>query len=126
MELQQFTRRPFVVEAIEITRDNIEELARKFRIGRVRIHEETGDPYIALDRHIVPNVPRAYIGWFVTKLGDNYRTYSPKTFGKEFVPMFQAEVDDTPLEIHHDVSPDAEEAQTIVHKPIASIEVNPS
>lgn len=75
-----FVRRPFVVEAVQITEENIDELAAM--LGEVKIKDD--EKHILLDRRIVPNIKRAFIGWWVTKLDDNLRCYSPKVFEKEF------------------------------------------
>lgn len=79
----QYVRTPFSVEATIITEENIEEVAQL--VGTVRT--KNGEKYIALDRRIVPNISRAYIGWYVTRLGDNFRCYSPKVFLEQFEPM---------------------------------------
>lgn len=81
MEFTTYIRKPFVVQAVEITEDNIEEIAAL--VGD--LVEENGTPHIALNRKIIPNVRRARIGWFLTLLGDNYRAYSPKVFNDQFV-----------------------------------------
>jgi hypothetical protein len=79
----QYVRTPFSVEATIITEENIEEVAQL--VGTVRV--KNGEKYVALDRRIVPNISRAYIGWYVTRLGDNFRCYSPKVFTEQFEPM---------------------------------------
>lgn len=81
MEFSQYIRKPFKVEAIEITDDNFMEIAKL--VGEPRT--KNGVAFIALDRRVVPNVSRAFVGWFMTKLGDNYRCYSPKVFNEQFV-----------------------------------------
>lgn len=80
MEFTSFVRIPFTVDAVEITADNIAEVAQL--VGELRTKGDT--TFIALDRRVVPNVNRAYVGWFMTKLGDNYRCYSPKAFKDQF------------------------------------------
>ena len=80
MEFSSFVRRPFLVEAVQITEENIHELAKL--IGEVKYKD--GAPYIALDRRVIPNIRRAYIGWWFTKLDDNLRCYSGKVFEQEF------------------------------------------
>ena len=77
----RYIRKPFGVLATEITAENIDELAPL--VGEVRMKGD--EKYIALDRRIVPNVGRAYIGWFMTRLGDNLRCYSPKIFKDQFM-----------------------------------------
>lgn len=81
MEFNQYVRRPFVVEALEITAENMAEVAKL--VGDIRTKNDV--TFIALDRRIVPNVSRAYVGWFMTRLGDNFRCYSPKVFNDQFI-----------------------------------------
>lgn len=83
IEFNHYVRTPFAVEATLITEENIEAIADL--VGTVRV--KNGEKYVALDRRIVPNISRAYVGWFVTRLGDNYRCYSPKVFSEQFEPM---------------------------------------
>jgi hypothetical protein len=77
---EKFTRKPFDVEAVQLTEDNIDELARS--LGEVKTKD--GKTYIVLDRRVVPNSTRAYLGWWVTKLNDNLRCYSDKVFSAQF------------------------------------------
>lgn len=84
MEYSQYIRKPFSVNAVEITVDNIAEVAKL--VGELRTDEKNGGhQYIALNRRIVPNVGRAYLGWFMTQLDDNFRCYSPKVFREQFM-----------------------------------------
>ncbi len=82
MDFDTFVRKPFVVQAVEITTDNIEEVAKY--IGDVR-EKEDGTRYILVDRRLVPNVFKVYPGFFMTKMGDNIRCYSKKIFKEQFV-----------------------------------------
>ena len=78
-----FVRTPFRVKALEITEENIEQVAKL--IGEVR--SKGKNKYIATDRRIIPNVPRAHIGWFLTEHADNYRCYHPDVFNSQFRQM---------------------------------------
>lgn len=71
---------PFLIEAIEITDENIEEVAEM--IGTLKI--KGGNKVIEIDRRVVPNIYKAYVGWYLTKLDNQYRVYSPTTFSKQF------------------------------------------
>lgn len=82
IEFQKYTRKPFTVEAVEITEENLEELA--VHIGTIKTREEDGVKYIHVDRRLVPNVFRVFPGFFMTKMGDNIRCYSPRTFKEQF------------------------------------------
>ena len=82
MGFKKYKRKPFEVEAVEITEENIDELAQF--IGTVRTREEDGVKFIQVDRRLIPNVVRVYQGFFMTKMGDNIRCYSPRTFKEQF------------------------------------------
>jgi hypothetical protein len=79
-EFTIFNRKPFSVEAVQITEENIDTLGPL--VGEVK--EKDGEKYIALDRRIVPNVRRAFAGWWITRMNDNLRCYSPKIFEEQF------------------------------------------
>jgi hypothetical protein len=81
MDFGQFVRRPFTVDAVEITEENFEEVASL--VGKIMTKDNL--TFISLDRRIVPNVNRAFVGWWMTRLGDNYRCYSPKVFKEQFI-----------------------------------------
>jgi hypothetical protein len=76
-----FNRKPFTVEAVQITEENIDALGPL--VGSVKTSGE-GEKFITLDRRIVPNVRRAYVGWWITRMNDNLRCYSPKIFEEQF------------------------------------------
>lgn len=84
MEFASYRRQPFVVDAVQITEDNIYECAAL--VGEVVDEEDQIDPYIRINKRLVPNINRAYVGWWVTRMEDNLRVYSPKIFADSFEP----------------------------------------
>jgi len=82
MEFATFVRKPFVVDAVEITTENIAEVAKY--VGDLR-EKEDGTPYILVDRRLVPNVFKVYPGFYMTKMGENIRCYSRKIFREQFM-----------------------------------------
>jgi hypothetical protein len=82
MEFTSFTRKPFTVDAVQITKENMAEVAEL--IGELR--EKDGVQFIAINRRIVPNIHRAFEGWWVTKMGDNLRCYAGTIFTDQFEP----------------------------------------
>lgn len=83
MIFNTYTRKPFTVEAVEITEENIENVAKLIGVeGEVR--DKDGAKYITVDKRIVPNIHRAFVGWWLTRMGDNLRCYSPKIFTDQF------------------------------------------
>lgn len=83
MEFTDFVRKPFTVEAVEVTEENIAEIAEL--VGTLR-HKDNGVPYIAVDRRLVPNIYRVFPGFWMTRMGDNIRCYSKKIFKEQFTP----------------------------------------
>jgi len=81
MEFKPFVRKPFVVEAVEVTKENIAEIAKY--VGELR-EKDDGTPFIYVDRRLVPNIFRVYPGFFMTRMGDHIRCYSQKVFFEQF------------------------------------------
>lgn len=81
MEFQSYVRKPFVVDAVEVTEDNIAEIAKY--VGELRAKDD-GTPFIFVDRRLVPNIFRVYPGFFMTRMGDHIRCYSRKVFFEQF------------------------------------------
>lgn len=81
LDFTPFVRKPFTIEAVEITEDNIAEIAPK--IGELCTKED-GTPFIKVDSYRVPNVPMVFPGYWMTKMGNNIRCYSRKVFRAQF------------------------------------------
>lgn len=80
----EVVRRPFKVKAIQITEDNIEQLARY--IGDLK-EDDDGNVYILVDRRMVPNVAKAYVGFWMTRMRDQTRVYSKRVFNQQFMEL---------------------------------------
>lgn len=81
MEFLPYIRKPFRVEAIEVTIENIHELSEM--CGEL-VEKEGQDPYIQVDRKKVPNLFRIKLGFMVTKMGENLRAFSKEAFLENF------------------------------------------
>lgn len=78
-----FVRKPFIVEAVQVTKDNLEQIATYLgHVGK----DEDGKNCIEIDNNRVPNISRVYPGYWVTKMGNNIRCYAGKIFREQFVP----------------------------------------
>lgn len=84
MEFNDYVRVPFVVEAVEVTTENIAEIAP--HVGTLQ-HKADGTPFIQVDKSKVPNVYRVYPGFYMTRMGDNVRCYARRVFNEQFVRM---------------------------------------
>lgn len=79
-----FVRKPFSVEAVQVTEENMKEVAKL--LGRIET-EPSGKVYIEVYKGRVPKVTRVYVGYWLTRLHDNVknlRVYTTKTFDREF------------------------------------------
>lgn len=84
LEFDRYVRKPFVVEAIQITAENIEELAQF--IGKIR-RKSDGSLYIFVDRRFIPGVEKVFPGYWMTRIGDNTRCYSNRIFQEQFTEV---------------------------------------
>lgn len=82
MEFTDYIRKPFKIQATLITEENIEEVSK---IVGVLGKKDDGTPYIQVNPRKIPNVERVYTGFWLTKMGNNYRCYSGRAFEDQFV-----------------------------------------
>lgn len=80
----KFARRPFLVDAIMVTVDNLDIIAPL--IGEVKTKVD-GTRYIQADRNLVPNVSKVYPGFYMTCLDNTIRCFSPRVFRQQFVDL---------------------------------------
>ena len=84
LDFTSHIRRPFEVDAVQITTENIHEAA-----ALIGTHETTpqGHQYIIVDRNLVPNIVRVYPGYYMTRMGNNVRCYSKRIFEDQFIKL---------------------------------------
>ena len=87
MEFINYLRKPFVVEAVEITEENIEEVALMIAQDGAVSKDDEGKPYILIDRRLVPSIHKAWPGYYMSRFDGKFRVFSPKAFANEFVQM---------------------------------------
>ena len=82
MNIQKFVRKPFFVDAIQVTKENLEEVATWCE-GQVCKDESSGQPYIQVNVFNPTEVPdhsRAYVGRWILKAATGYKVYKTKGF----------------------------------------------
>ena len=84
LEFSEYVRKPFIVEAVKVTLENLEAIAAY--VGDVD-EKEDGTKFIKVNKNLVPNVWRVYPGFYMTRMGDNIRCYSPKIFAEQFTDL---------------------------------------
>lgn len=84
LETFRYARKPFFVDAVQVTAENISEVA-KWCNGDVRT-DNTGAKYVKVRVHM-PKNPRqtqAFVGDWVLFAGTGYKVYTPKAFVGSF------------------------------------------
>jgi hypothetical protein len=82
VNFSKFSRKRFVVEALQITDENIAEVAEL--IGDLQHELESGTPFIVVDPTKIPHGHRVYVGHWLTRMGKNLRCYKPEIFASQF------------------------------------------
>lgn len=88
VKFTKFVRKPFEIEAVEITSDNIEQIAPM--VGRLDKDQKTNTPFIEVNKELVPNMTRVWPGYWLTKMGDNIRCYASRVFADQFMEKPEA------------------------------------
>lgn len=94
IETNKYARRPFYVDAVQVTEENMEEVA-KWCQGDVATDpkaltapEASGDdhPYVKVRVHrpLTERQTKAFVGDWVLYAGTGFKVYTPKAFEKSF------------------------------------------
>jgi hypothetical protein len=85
MQTSKFTRKPFEVDAVQVTAQNIDEVA-KWCQGEVSTDTD-GNKYVKVRvlRVLNERQTQAFIGDWVLYAGTGYKVYTAKAFSKSFV-----------------------------------------
>lgn len=107
IETTTFVRRPFTVQAFEVTEDNLDKVAELIngKTGR----KEDGTPFVNVPRGTIWNVPRIYVGFMITILDDKIHAYSPNSFPKQFAEYTSANSEWVEYMQYEEASSSAEE-----------------
>lgn len=84
MDFVTFIRKPFKIQAVEVTKKNISELSHLVGDGRVR-KKDNGFLFFVSDPQLIRNISRVEVGFWVTKMDDQFRVYKPEVFTHIFV-----------------------------------------
>ena len=87
MNIQKYTRRPFTVQAVQVTLENMREVA-EWCGGVVVEADRPENSYIKakIARPLNKRQTQAFAGDYVLKMGRGVKIYLEKAFDKAFVP----------------------------------------
>lgn len=106
MKIVKFARKPFVVEAVQVTEENMAEVAA-WSGGEVKANKTPKNAYIKLEVYHAINKrqTQAFIGDWVLKMGKGFKVYLEPAMQKTFTPV-DAEVQDRLSDaIHIEIDP---------------------
>jgi hypothetical protein len=89
IQTEKYARKPFYVDAVQVTRENIEEVA-KWCMGDIRTQEQgpenESDLYIKVRvyRPLTPRQTQAFPGDWVLYAGTGYKVFTDKAFRQSF------------------------------------------
>jgi hypothetical protein len=90
LETQKYRRKPFFVEAVQVTQDNLEAVA-SWTGGKVQTLDAVAEknqnaPYVKVNvpRAVTERQTQAFIGDWVLKAGSGFKCYTDKAFKKSF------------------------------------------
>lgn len=86
LKIEEFERLPFTIEAVQVTPQNIRQVAKWCR-GTVESAGRRGiQKYIQVEvkRALNDRQTRAYVGDWVLKAGTGFKVYTPKAFEESF------------------------------------------
>lgn len=84
LQTEEYIRKSFPVDAVQITADNMEEVA-KWCDGDIR-KTDKGDPFIKVRVHnpLTERQTKGYVGDWVLYAGKGYKVYTQKAFDQSF------------------------------------------
>lgn len=90
METEKYQRKTFIVNAVQVTEENMAEIA-VWTSGNIVQKDDAPGPYVDIDTHqpINERQTQAYIDDWVLETGGTFKIFTPKAFKKNFEPVFQ-------------------------------------
>lgn len=81
---KKMVRAPYIVEVIEVTEANIEELNKI--VGFTDLQRDEEGPFILTNRRVIQHPPRIRPGYFVTKvsINDRLQCFNPTIMAEQF------------------------------------------
>ena len=86
MKTNQYVRKPFFVDAVQVTEENMAEVA-KWCNGTLEAGDDARpDPYIHVDvkRPLAERQTRAFVGDWILSSGNGFKVYTNVSFEKNF------------------------------------------
>ena len=86
MEIEKYTRTPFTVDAVQVTKENMEEV-REWCDGLIRENDDETFIQVRVARPMNVKQTRAFATDWVLKAGRGFKVYTDKAFRKNFIAV---------------------------------------
>lgn len=107
MKTHKFARKPFYVDAVRVSEDNIEDVA-KWCQGEVMTDPAEGRYVkVRVHRPLTDRQTKAFIGDWILCAGTGFKVYTPKAFDKSFEKvktLTKAQADEAGIKVPHEKS----------------------
>lgn len=123
MKTHKFVRRPFYVDAVRVSTENMKEVAEWCK-GEV-VTESPEGPFIKVRVHRPLNEKQtqAFVGDWVLDSGNGFKVYNPKAFDKSFEKvktLTKAQADEAGIKVPHEKSQKPKKAPRPPANPVIS------
>lgn len=106
-KLSKFARKPFYVDAVRVSEDNLEEVA-KWCSGEIFTDSMEGRYVkVRVHRPLTDRQTKAFVGDWVLFAGTGFKVYTPKAFDKSFEKvkhLTKAQADEAGIKVPHEKS----------------------
>ncbi len=92
---EKYARRPFYVDAVQVSEENMAEVATWCQGEVTQTPDDIGDPVrtfikVNVRRPLTERQSRAFAGDWVLRAGSGFKVYTPKAFANSFEPVKKA------------------------------------
>jgi hypothetical protein len=107
LKTHKFARKPFYVDAVRVSEENIERVA-EWCSGEIQTDDEGKHVKVKVHRPLTDRQTKAYIGDWVLFAGTGFKVYTPKAFDKSFEKvktLTKAQADEAGITVPHEKRP---------------------
>jgi len=111
METRKFARKPFFVDAVRVTSENMERVAEWCQGDVNTIQHDSGEEkYVKVRVHRPMNdrQTQAFVGDWILYAGTGFKVYTPKAFEKSFEEVAEQKLPDNGVTVDEDISDDVD------------------
>jgi len=91
IQTEKFVRKPFYVEAIKVTEENMTEVATWCNGEVLTDAKDVRYIHVRVHRPLNPRQTQAYVGDLVLYAGTGYKVYTQRSFDKSFTSVWEDE-----------------------------------